>query len=271
MGKAKSRKGIRNTKSFEELLIKGDHKAYGLACWLLANRDTLRYHAGDMVSGSVWEGTSGSKSTKYRLTEESIENIGRCLGMRTPEEALLLFLKPKVKVAQEECPNGHPEAAFQYIMYGVKPTDPCLKCGKIPRFEGSFKSLDWGSFKPIKGTDGETYSDCPKCGDGMLQLEGNNPTGWGWEISCMSCGWRIKQAEELDIHQYSYLMEEIKLKVDAICRLMEIPGIINKTRVESACLQLRMVLELIIFSSLVSSKDAWRKSQKNFARPGTLR
>ena len=56
-------------------------------------------------------------------------------------------------------------------------------------------------------------------------------------------------------------MEEIKLKVEAIQRLMEMPGIRNQTRVESVCLQLRMVLELIVFSSLVSNKDSWRKSQ----------
>ena len=49
--------------------------------------------------------------------------------------------------------------------------------------------------------------------------------------------------------------------MDAGQRLMEMPGIINQTRVESVCLQLRMVLELIVFSSLVSNKDAWQKSQ----------
>ena len=94
----------------------------------------------------------------------------------------------------------------------------------------------------------------------MLELQGTDPVGWGWDIVCISCGWQIKQAEELDIHQYSDLMEEIKLKVNAIQRLMEMPGIVNQTRGESVCLQLRMVLELITFSSLVSNKDAWRKS-----------
>ena len=95
----------------------------------------------------------------------------------------------------------------------------------------------------------------------MLELRGTDIVSWGWNIVCNSCGWQLKQAEELDIQQYSDVMEEIKLKVEAIQRLTEMPGIINQTRVESVCLQLRMVLELIIFGSLVSNKDAWRKSQ----------
>ncbi len=86
-------------------------------------------------------------------------------------------------------------------------------------------------------------------------------TGDYLEIVCTNCGWQMKQAGELDIQQYSELMEDIKLKVDAIQRLMGMPEIINQTRVESACLQLRMVPELITFASLVSNKDAWRKSQ----------
>ena len=122
-------------------------------------------------------------------------------------------------------------------------------------------SLDFQTNEPVKGIDGNVYQICPECGDDLLELRGTDPVGWGWDIVCTSCGWQIKQAEELDIHQYSDLMEEIKLKVNAIQGLMEMPGIINQTRVESVCLQLRMVLELIIFSSLVSNKDAWRKSQ----------
>ncbi len=66
-------------------------------------------------------------------------------------------------------------------------------------------------------------------------------------------------------------MEEIKLKVDAIQRLMEMCGIINQTRLESACLQLRIVLELIIFSSLVSNKDAWRKSRDELRKAWNIK
>ena len=84
----------------------------------------------------------------------------------------------------------------------------------------------------------------------------------GWEIVCLNCDWKTKEAEELDIKQYSQVMEDIKLKVEAINQIMEMPGIINQTRVEAACLQLRIVLELIVFGSLVSNKDAWQKSQE---------
>ena len=62
--------------------------------------------------------------------------------------------------------------------------------------------------------------------------------------------------------QYCDLMEEVKSKVESINQLMEMPGIAIRTRVESICLQLRMLLELIVFSSLVSNKDVWQRSQK---------
>ena len=57
-------------------------------------------------------------------------------------------------------------------------------------------------------------------------------------------------------------MEEVKSRVEAINQLIELPGITIRTRVESICLQLRMLLELIVFSSLVSNKDMWRRSKK---------
>ena len=57
-------------------------------------------------------------------------------------------------------------------------------------------------------------------------------------------------------------MEDVKIKVESIDQLMAMPGITIRTRVESASLQLRMLLELIVFSSLVSNKDVWQKSRK---------
>ena len=79
---------------------------------------------------------------------------------------------------------------------------------------------------------------------------------------CLSCGWEMKQAESLDIAQYCDLMEEVKARVEAINQLKAMPGITIRNRVESICLQLRMLLELIVFSSLVSNKDVWQRSQK---------
>ena len=103
--------------------------------------------------------------------------------------------------------------------------------------------------------DGQEYKICPECGEDALQLEGSS-------IACLNCGWEKKQAEPLDIAQYCDLMEEVKSTVEAINQLMELPGITIRTRVESICLQPRMILELIVFSSLVSNKDVWRKSKK---------
>ena len=72
----------------------------------------------------------------------------------------------------------------------------------------------------------------------------------------------MKQAENLDIGQYYNLMEEVKTRIESVNQLMELPGITNLTLVESISVQLRKLLELIVFSSLVSNKDLWHRSQK---------
>ena len=257
--KTKNRAKAPNVEPLEQLLKTEDPETYGLVCWYLANRETERRRAGDVINLGVWE--KAGVERKFRLTEDSIENIDRCLGMRTSGEASALFMETRQVEPRGECPAGHQDAALEYLMYGTMPTKPCPECGEIPKFGDVCMNLGFGSNEPVKGIDGNVYETCPKCGDDMLDLRGDDIIGWGWDIVCTSCGWQMKQAEELDIHQYSDVMEEIKRKVDAIQRLMEMPGIINQTRVESVCLQLRMVLELIIFGSLVSNKDAWRKSR----------
>ena len=148
------------------------------------------------------------------------------------------------------------------MMHGIEPSEPCPNCGEIPRFSDPAMSLNFYSDEPTKGVDGSEYRECPQCGEDALELQGKNPVGWGWHIACLNCGWEIKQAERLDIDQYCDLMEEVKSRVESINQLMEMPGITIRTRVESVSLQLRMLLELIVFSSLVSNKDAWQKSQK---------
>ena len=254
-------------KSLEHLLTTKSTESYGQLCWSLANRDTNRYKAGDVIKLGGWDESGRPMETRLRLTEESIENIDRCLGMRICGEASALFAPPPEEVEPKgECPHGHQEEAWDYMMFGIRSTKPCQGCGEIPTFSGLSMSLGFTSNNPVKGVDGKAYQTCPDCGDDMLELRGDDPVGWGWTIACLECGWEIKQAEELDIFQYSELMEEIKRKVEAIQRLMEMPGIINQTRVETACLQLRMVLELIVFGSLVSNKDAWQKSQDELRR-----
>ena len=159
--------------------------------------------------------------------------------MQTYEEASSLFMETRPIEPRGECPTGHQDAALDYLLYGIRPTKPCPECGEIPKFGDVYTNLGFGSNEPVKGIDGNAYQICPECDDDMLQ--------------------------------YSGLMEEIKLKVEAIQRLMEIPGIINQTRVESVCLQLRMVLELIIFGSLVSNKDSWRKSQAELRKAWNIK
>ena len=264
---------VTKPRPLEHILTTGSYESYGQLCWSLANRDTSRHNAGDVIKIGGWDESGRPKATRFRLTEESIENINRCLGMRTCGEASALFEPtPEETEFREECPHGHPEAVRDYMMFGIRPTKPCPKCGEIPNFVGGAMSLDFKSSDPVKGIDGNEYQTCPECGDDMLELQGDGGlVEWGWEIACTNCDWRIKQAEELDIAQYEDLMEEIKLKVEAIHHVMNMPGIINQTRVESACLQLRMVLELIVFSSLVSNKDAWQKSQDELRRAWNIK
>ena len=248
--------------ALEELLKAGEAVLYGQVCWSMANRGTERPRVGDVITLEGEEADDGHTSETFRLTFESIENIERCQGMRTCGEAAALFAQQKNVEPAGDCLLGHRDAALEYMMYGIEPTEPCPRCGEIPSFSNPAMSLDFYSDGTVKGVDGHEYTSCPECGDELLELQGKNPVGWGWNIACLNCGWEVKQAERLDIDQYCELMEEIKSKSESITQLMELPGITIRTRVESICLQLRMLLELIVFSSLVSNKDVWQKSHK---------
>ena len=122
-----------------------------------------------------------------------------------------------------ECPRGHQEEAFAFMMYGIQPTEPCPKCGEIPKFGNTMMSLNFHPDGPVKGVDGQVYTTCPECGEDALQLEGDSLAEWGWNIACLNCDWEMKQAESLDIAQYCDLMEEVKSRVESINQLMELP------------------------------------------------
>ena len=251
------------TQPLEDLLRAGEAVLYGQVCWSIANRGIERPRAGNVITLEEQDDRAGET---FRLTRKSVENIERCLGMRTCGEAVALFTevreaKPPVEPLGE-CQLGHREAALAYMMSGIEPSEPCPECGEIPTFSNPSMSLDFHPDGPVKGVDGQEYTECPQCGDEFLELQGDNPVEWGWKIACLNCGWEMKQAESLDIGQYCDLMEEVKSRVESINQLMEMPGVTIRTRVESICLQLRMLLELIVFSSLVSNKDVWRRSQK---------
>ena len=255
---------VEESQPLEALLRSGDGVLYGQICWSIGNRGTGIPTLGEVITlgGGNDEGQQASQS--FRLTLESLENIERCLGMRTCEEAVALFEEVEKSDAEPtgECPHGHREAALAFMTYGIRPTEPCAECGEIPELGNMAMSLGRHPDGLVKGVDGQVYTTCPECGEDALQLEGESPAEWGWNIVCLSCDWTMKQAESLDIAQYCHLMEEVKAKVGAINQLMELPGFTIRTRVESICLQLRMVLELVVFSSLVSNKDVWTKSQK---------
>ena len=246
----------------EVLLGAGESVLYGQVCWSIANRGTEPPKVEEVITleGGCDDGSHTGRS--FRLTLKSIENVEWCLGMRTCAEAVALFAEQEEVEPWGECLHGHQEAAFDFMMHGIRPIEPCPECGEIPNFGDTMMSLDFHSDGPIKGVDGREYTTCPRCGDESLQLEGSSIVEWGWKITCLNCEWEMKQAESLDIAQYCDLMEEVKSRVESVNQLMEFPGITIRTRVESICLQLRMMLELIVFSSLVSNKDVWRRSQR---------
>ena len=265
------KKTPQRVKSLEQLLKTGESDTYGQLCWSTGNRDTKIHRPGQVITVAGWRHNGQPSERKFRLTEQSIASISRCLGIRTCGEAADLFTETTMETLGPECPDGHPEMALDYMTYGIVPRKPCDKCGHIPTFQDTAMSLGFTGKKPAKGIDGNQYEACPKCGEGYLERQGSSLIGWGWRIVCTNCGWEVKETEELDIQQYSQLMEDIKLKVTAIGQLMEIPGIINQTRVEAASLQLRMTLELIVFSSLVSNKDATQKSHEELRRAWNIK
>ena len=99
----------------EQLLKSGDAETYGRVCWSLANRGTERHRAGDVIRLGVCEGAGRSPEREFRLTEESIENLGRCLGMRTCEEASDIFVATRQIEPWGEWSGGHREAALEYL------------------------------------------------------------------------------------------------------------------------------------------------------------
>ncbi len=264
--KRRQRTRVSQPPPLEVLLRDGEAVLYGQACWSIANRGTDRSRVGEIIALEGGDEAEDLTSRPFRLTQESIENVERCLGLRTCGEAVDLFVGDVVDEPSgaqlDECLHGHQEAAFEFLMHGIRPTEPCPQCGEIPEFGKTMMSPDLHPDGPIKGVDGREYATCPKCGDDALELEGSSIAEWGWKIACLNCGWEMKLAESLDIDQYCDLMEEVKARVESINQLMEMPGITIRTRVESICLQLRMLLELIVFSSLVSNKDVWERSQK---------
>jgi hypothetical protein len=71
-----------------------------------------------------------------------------------------------------------------------------------------------------------------------------------------------------EITKYSNLMEEIKVRMSVFDFFTAGDGhaLYKPTTIESTCLQLRKVLELIAMASLVANKEAYSNVHKNFAK-----
>ena len=119
--------------TLEYLLVTGKEDVYGQICWSIANVDTELHKAGDVIVIEGLGEDGEQVAEEYQLTSTSIANIGRCNGMRTCGEAQALFAEPKRdEPTGEDCPHGHFDAALASMMYGIKPTEPCPRCGDIP-------------------------------------------------------------------------------------------------------------------------------------------
>lgn len=70
---------------------------------------------------------------------------------------------------------------------------------------------------------------------------------------------------DFDRTQYAQLMMEVKRRLKVANTFLTFPGfaLYEQTGIESACLQLRMTLELIALGSLVANKDHWTRSLKS--------
>ena len=77
----------------ENLLSTGESALYGQVCWSIANRGTESPRSGEVINleGEIENG--GQASRAFRLTRKSVENVVRCLGMRTCGEAIGLFVE----------------------------------------------------------------------------------------------------------------------------------------------------------------------------------
>ncbi|MBO2697570.1 hypothetical protein [Shewanella algae] len=70
------------------------------------------------------------------------------------------------------------------------------------------------------------------------------------------------------IHKYAECMEEIKKRTEVIRAFLDgrCNALYKQTTVESICLQVRKILELIALASLAANKEEYAKNRANFAK-----
>ena len=245
----------------EKLLESGNIDDYAQTCWNLANDSHASHRLGDEITFTGPWDEHGSHEYSFRLTLRSMMTITQCVGMETYGEAIRLVAS---KLPPEQWPcyaHGHREQFQDYFMHGIEPHE-CLYCGEIPEFTHPAKSIDWSGEIPVKGIDGQEYRTCPNCGSDILELQGAKLHQWGWRIACPDCEWEMKQAELLDVEQYCEVMERTKEDLSGAIEIMESTSIRLETRIKTAAVQIRKILEDIAYASLVSNKDAGGKTQE---------
>ena len=248
-------------RDLEELLTEGNIDDYAQACWTLANRMEDSPAAGNVITlGGPCE-EHGSHEYPFGLTLRSMMTITQCVGMETCGEAIRL-VSSKLPLDQLPCyEHGHHEQFRDLMLHGIE-LHECIYCGEVPNSMGAAKSIGWPEEIPVKGIDGQEYRTCPSCGSDMLELQGDQLNRWGWRIVCPNCDWEIKQAELLDVEQYCGVMEQTKRDLSGAAQIMESTTINLETRIETAAVQARKILEDIAYATLVSNKDAGAKTQE---------
>ena len=255
--KAPSQNGTAHeeVRDLEELLREGSIDDYAQACWTLANRMEGPPGVGNVITlGGPCE-EHGSHEYPFRLTLKSMITISQCAGMETCGEAIRLVSS---KLPPEELPcyaHGRDDQFQDLMLHGIE-LHNCIYCGEVPNSMGAARSIDWPGEAPVKGIDGQEYRTCPKCGDDLLELQGEKLHEWGWRIVCTECNWEIKQAELLDIKQYCDLMARTKRDLKGAKEIMESTSINAETRIQAVGVQTRKILEDIAYAALVSNKDA---------------
>ena len=248
-------------KDLEELLKVGNIDTYAQTCWSLANNTDETPKTGDIISNIGPCEEHGSHVFKFRLTLQSTMTIAQCVGMETCGEAIRLVAS---KLPPESLPcyeHGHREQFYDLMLYGTD-LHECVYCGEVPKSMGAAKSIGWPGEARVKGIDGQEYKTCPNCDSDMLELQGEKLHQWGWRITCPECEWEIKQAELLDVEQYCELMERTKEDLSGAIEIMESTSIRLKTRIKTAAVQTRKILEDMAYASLVSNKDAGGRTQE---------
>ena len=245
----------------EELLSEGSIDDYAQACWTLANSMEAPPGVGNVITiGGPCE-EHGTHEYPFRLTLRSMMTISQCAGMETCGEAIRLVSS---KLPPEQLPcyaHGHQEQFWDLTLHGIE-LHKCIYCGEVPNSMGAAKSIGWPGAMPAKSIDGQEYRTCPDCGSDLLELQGEELNKWGWKIVCPDCDWYIKQAELLDVEQYCGVMEQTKRDLAGAAQIMESTSINLETRIETAAVQARKILEDIAYATLVSNKDAGAKTQE---------